>query len=344
MKNRRIRAFVLAAGHGTRLRPLTLFLPKPLLTVCGEPLVGHTLRRLADAGCEAAVVNLHHLPDAIPRALGTRYHGLRLLYSPEQEIQGTLGALYPQRQFLAAADVVLLVNGDTLCRWPWERLIRRHQRSGADATLLLHRQPPRPDLGGGVGVDAEGRVVELRDARVGEPRKRHVFAGAHVLSRRLLERLAPGPGDVVADLYIPLLREGGHVHGVVTGVPWRDVGTPERYLAANLDGLRRRFSVGGRSHVSPLAEVHETAAVVASVIDDGVRIGERAHVESSVLLASAEVPAGSRIERSILGPGVRLPASARIESRMVNRARLGYQAGPRESVMGELVYTPLDET
>ncbi|HEX9735255.1 MAG TPA: NDP-sugar synthase [Thermoanaerobaculia bacterium] len=343
MKRKRIRALVLTAGHGTRLRPLTLFLPKPLLPVRGEPVVGHTLRRLAAAGCETAVLNLHHLPDAIPRCLGSRYHGLRLLYSPEEEIQGTLGALYPQRQVLAAADVVLVVNGDTWCRWPWKRLIRRHLRSGAAATLLLHRRPPAAELGGGVGVDARGRVVELRDVGfAAPPRRRHVFAGAHVFSRELLERLEPGPGDVVSDLYIPLLRRGGHLDSVVTAAPWYDLGAPERYLEANLAALAGRSLFGRRRcEISPLAEVHETATVVGSVVDDGVRIGEGAHVEGSVVLAGAEVASASRLEHSVVGPGVHLPPAARIENRMICRTRLGYQAVPGESVMGELIYTPL---
>ena len=106
----RIRGFVLAAGYGERLRPLTHFLPKPLLPIAGEPVIGHTLRTLAAARCEAVAVNLHHLPEAIPRQLGTSYHGLPLAYSFEEEIQGTLGALHPQLDFLAAADLVLLVN------------------------------------------------------------------------------------------------------------------------------------------------------------------------------------------------------------------------------------------
>ena len=103
---------------------------------------------------------------------------------------------------------------------------------------------------------------------------------------------------------------------------------------------RSRF--GGRGcRISPLAEVHETATVVGSVLDDGVRIGEGAHVEGSVLLSGAEVSPESRLEHSIVGPGAHLPAAAKIENRMICRARLGYQVGPRESVMGELIYTPL---
>lgn len=332
---------MLTAGRGLRLRPLTLSLPKALLPIAGEPVAGHTLRQLGRLGCEAVVMNLHHLPEAIPRHFGASYHGLPLVYSVEEEIQGTLGALYPQRDFLRAADVVLLVNGDTYCKWPWRRMIRRHLRSGADATLLCHRRPPVPELGGAVGLAADGRIVALRDTRIAEPKSRHVFAGAHVLSARLLERIAPGPGDIVSDLYVPLLEEGGRLDAVLTRAAWQDLGTPERYLEAHLEESKR-FPGKRSSRISALADVDPRAQVVGSFVDRGARVAAGAEIEDCVLLAQAEVAPGSRIERSILGPGVRLPSAARIERRMINRIRPGYQTGPRDSVMGDLIYTPID--
>lgn len=340
----RIRGFVLAAGYGTRLRPLTLFLPKPLLPVGPQPVIGHTLRELSRAGCEAAAVNLHHLPDAVRGVLGESWHGLPLVYSHEEEIQGTYGALYPQRDFLRKADLVVLVNGDTFCRWPLKRLIRRHLASGADATLLLHRRAPQAALGGGVGV-SDGRVTALRDQTFGEVKRRHIFAGAHILSRHLLERLTAGPGDIISELYMPLIADGGHVGAVVTRGNWHDLGTAERYLESNLEWTRGRFTRGrlGRrtTSLSPLAEVHPSASVQGSVLAAGVRVGANANVESSVLLANATVAEGSHIERSILGPGVQMPASAKIDGRMINRSHIGHQTGPGESMMGDLIYTPL---
>ncbi|MCP4654183.1 MAG: NDP-sugar synthase [bacterium] len=343
MKRPRLRALVLTAGYGERLRPLTLFVPKPLLPICGEPVVGHTLRQLGKAGCEAAALNLHHLPEAIPRFLGRRYFGLPIRYSPEEEIQGTLGALYPQREFLAAADAVLVVNGDTLCRWPFRRLIRRHLRSGADITLLVHRRQPDEALGGGVGVGSDGRVVQLRDSKpVAKVASRHVFAGAHVLSPRILQRIQAGPADIVGDLYIPLLRDGGRIQGLVTSTRWHDLGTPERYLEANLDWVRGRRPLRRRhSRISPLAEIAETATVRHSIVEEGAVVGEEARIEGSVLLSGARVADGSRIANSIIGPGAQLTASANIEGRMINRLRIGHQPSPHESVMGELVFTPL---
>ncbi len=344
MKIPRLRAFVLTAGLGSRLRPLTFFLPKPLLPICGEAVAGHTLKQLARLGCESAVLNLHHLGEAISDHFGSSYHGLEITYSPEEEIQGTLGALYPVRDTLAEGELVLLANGDSLCTWPWKAMIRQHLKSGADATLLLYKRPPTESQGGPVGVDSRGAVVQLRDSEpIGEVAKRHLFMGAHILAPRLLERIAEGPGDIVGDLYIPLLREKGRIHSVVTGRKWHDLGTPERYLTASLDWARGRSLPGFRpsSVISTQAEVDEAATVQRAVVEAGAVLQAGARVEHSVLLSGAVVPSGCTVRKSIIGPGVELPAAAGIEHRMVTRVRSGYQPGSRDSVMGDLVYTPL---
>lgn len=346
----RLRALVLAAGHGTRLRPLTHALPKPLLPIAGEPVAGRTLRRLRAAGCEAAVLNLHHLGDAVAAEFGRSWHGLPLEYSREPEIQGTLGALDPPREFLARADAVVVVNGDSLCRWPIEALWRRHRKTGADVTLLLLRREPDEALGGGVGVDASGRVVALRDLPgVAEPRRRHVFAGAWMMSPRALERVEPGFGDVVEGLWQPLLRDGARIESVTTGRSWHDLGTPGRYLEAVLDTLGANrpswhplswFS-DGRPVVSALALVDPAAELRRASIERGAVIERGARVERSLVLEGARIGAGSRIHRCIVGPGVRLPASTEIEKRMICRADRRHELGPGESVLADLVYTPL---
>lgn len=343
MKKPRLRAFVLTAGIGRRLRPLTLFLPKPLLPIRDQAVAGHTLRQLARLGCESAVLNLHHMGDAVEEHFGAEHDGLPIVYSREQEIQGTLGALYAQRDRLARADLVLLVNGDTLCSWPWKAMIRRHLRSRADATLLLHRRPPRAALGGPVGVDKGGMVVQLRDSEpIAEVASQHLFMGAHVLAPRLLERIGEGPSDIVGDLYVPLLKENGRIRSMITARKWHDLGTPARYLAASLDWARKGAPLRGRSFVSPAAEVEPTASVQRSAIEAGAAVRGQARVEASLLLPGAVVVDGCTIRDSIIGPGVELPAASGIEHRMVTRMRSGHPPAAGDSVMGDLVYTPLE--
>jgi mannose-1-phosphate guanylyltransferase len=342
VKRARLRALVLTAGHGTRLRPLSLFLPKPILPIRGEPVVGRTLRGLAEAGCEAAALNLHHLAESVTACLGQSYYGLPLVYAREEVILGTLGPLYPRRDFLAAADLILLVNGDSLCRWPFRAMLRRHLKTGADATLLVHRKAPTEAFGGGVGIDARGMVVQLRgDRPVGEVARRSVFAGAHVLSPKLLDRVAEGPGDIVGDLYQPLLRDGGRLATVATSRPWHDLGTGERYLAAATSWGHGSWPWSrGRSFVSKLARVGAGAVVHDSVIEPWAVVEDGARIDGSVLLPGARVAGGSSIRSSLIGPGVRLGA-ANIERRMVTRALTDYQLAVHESVLGDLVYTPI---
>lgn len=340
-----MRALVLTAGFGTRLRPLTCFLPKPLLPVAGEPLVGDTLQQLAALGCEVAVLNLHHLGEQIPRTLGQIYHGMPLLYSEEDPVQGTLGALVPPREMLQDADVILLVNGDSLCRWPWKSLLKRHFKSQADVTLLLHRRSPDAALGGGVALDASGRVVQIRQMDpVGAVKSRHVFAGVHLISPRLLDRLEPQPGDIVSDLYIPLLQEGRTLIGCVTGRNWHDLGTPERYMTACLERTRSPWWRFGqrRNKISPLAHIAENADVTASIVEATARVEDGAQVQGSVVLPGAQIRSGCVIQDSIIGPGVALPASTGIERRMIHRTLTGYQPSENETVLGDLIYTPLN--
>lgn len=342
----RLRALVLAAGEGTRLAPLTSFLPKPLLPVVGRPVVEHTLERLARVGCEAVALNLHHLGGQIRDHLGDEFHGVRLVYSEERERRlGTLGALWPLRDFLSAADALLLVNGDTLCRWPLAPLLRRHLRSQASATLLLTRRPDPADFGGGVAVDRRGRVLGFGvDQPRGEVAARHVFAGAHVLSPELLRRVTEGPADIVRQLYRPLLADGAHLATLTTRRHWHDLGTPRRYLEGVLDFARGPWPLRlwRRSWTAGGAEVAPRVRRRRAVIEAGAMVAAGARLTDTVVLPGARVGAGADVRQSLLGPGAAVPAKARIDRRVVVEARQGVPSGADDSRVDGVLYSPLD--
>jgi NDP-sugar pyrophosphorylase family protein len=294
-----VRALVLAAGLGTRLRPLTNFVPKPLLPVGGDCVTGLTLRCLAAAGCQAAALNLHHLPEQVSGHFGPNWAGMPLTYSFETEIQGTLGALWPLRDFLRESDAILLINGDSLCDWPLAELLARHRESRAEVTLLLRDQRADPSLGGGIGVDSAGRVTQLRAfPACGEVKKKLDFAGAHVLAPQLLERLAPGPSDIITSLYQPFLAEGRHIATLEWQGFWHDLGTPARYLEAWLERAARL----GLAH---------------TLIEPGAVVDRHASVERSIIFPNAHVPVDCRLDRVLLGPGVALTPGQVLESRLV---------------------------
>lgn len=341
----RWRALVLTAGLGTRLRPLTWTQPKPLLPLCGRPLVSRTLESLAVAGCETAMLNLHHLPDTIPEALGDEAFGMPLRYSREDPILGTLGALGPPRDVLADADAVVVVNGDSLCRWPVESVLRRHLRSGADVTLLLLARSPDAALGGGIAVDEAGRVVQMRDlpARPAVGRvRRHVFAGLHVLRPELLQRVPDGPGDVIDGLYQPLLAEGGEIRASVTRRLWHDVGTPRRYLEAALEQAARPWhGLGKNACVAPDARVKGDVRLRWTVLESGAVVESGARIERSLLLPGSRVGRDAVLRDAVLGPGVQLSAGSNVEGRLLTRKSPKHVLSAGESQLGDIVYSPL---
>ena len=218
MTRPRLRAVVLAAGLGTRLRPLTAEVPKALLPVLGRPLISWTLERLAAAGVEATAINLHHRADAIPAALGERFGAMPLIYSREPAILGTLGALHPLREFLAPADLVVLVNGDSLCRWPFEELIARQAAPRCAqpplATLLVSSTADAGAFGGGVAVNDAGRIATLLPGA--SPHRRFVFIGAHVFAPALALEAPAAFSDIVRDLYEPRLAAGARIDALTT--------------------------------------------------------------------------------------------------------------------------------
>lgn len=343
MRSPRLRALALTAGYGSRLRPLTLQVPKPLLPIRGRPVVGHSLEQLAKLGCEAAALNIHYLASEIPRELGNSYFGLPLVYSEESEIQGTGGALFPLRSFLQDSDLIILVNGDALCRWPFRAMIRKHLKTNADVTLLLHRRPPESTFGGGIGVDSRGRIVQLRDAEpVGEVIQRHLFAGAHILSPRLLDHLIEGPGDIIEDLYTPLLKSGGHINSLITRRQWFDLGKPNRYLEAALDWKTQGlFNLRRQSWVSPLAKIGSGVVIRRSIVEAGAIVEDDAEITDSLLLRESRIAKSCRIENSLIGPNTTISKASSIEKRMICVRNSGYQPGPEDSVLGGLIYSPL---
>jgi mannose-1-phosphate guanylyltransferase len=344
MQVRRIRALVLAAGLGTRLRPLTEHLPKPLLPVRGVPILGHTLAQLAAFGCEAAAVNLHYLGEPIRERFGDVHAGMPLTWSEEPEILGTLGALNPLKEFFAPADLVLLVNGDSLCRWPLRQFVRRHLAGEARVTLLLASRPDPTGFGGGVGVDREGLVQSFRpgDPERHQVARRYVFAGVHAIAPELLAQVGPGKADIVRDFYIPLLETGERIASVVFAGRWHDLGTPQRLLDATLDWARGEGPgrLWRRSWISPEAGVGAGSRVSSVAIEAGARVGEKARVERSILMPGARIGKGSVVRESILGFGAAVPPGTWVERRIIMPQLAGQAPGLDDSVVGGAVYTP----
>lgn len=336
-----MKAMVLAAGLGLRMRPLTLLRAKCVLPVLNRPLLHGTMARLARAGVTDVVVNLHHLPDTVTAELGSgRRFGLRIRYSREETILGTGGGPRAVREVFGD-EPLLLVNGDVLFDLDPRRLLAAHRASGARATLALRRNPV-PYAYSPVVADRKGRILSI----AGRPRRARgavtMFASVHVLDPALLDRLPEGPSDSMLDLYIPLLAEGAHLQGVRTRGAWYDFGRPSLYRDAQLRLLpgrgRDRVLVDGKARVAA------TARLRRSVVGSGARVAGGARVERSVLWDGAVVEAGARVSGAIVATGAVVRAGERAEEVIVLPAAAldaGGGAGGRVERRGDMAWVEL---
>jgi NDP-sugar pyrophosphorylase family protein len=297
---------ILAAGLGTRMRPLTLLRAKPVIPVMNRPLLHWTLDLLKKSGVTDVMVNLHYLPETVTGSIGGgRDFGLRVSYSQEPKILGTGGGPRKVRQFFGD-EPFILVNGDMVFDFDLRGLVQRHRRAGARATLALRPNPdPRryPPIRTGRG----GKVTALPGLKRRARGTASLFSGVHVVDPAILDRLPPGPSDTVRDLYARLVEEGETVLGVRMRGPWFDIGSPALYLASQRALLKAGFG-GARKGVlvHPSATVHPTARVKNSVVGPGCVFGARARVEGSVLWDDVIVGDGARVKGSILASGARV--------------------------------------
>jgi NDP-sugar pyrophosphorylase family protein len=336
-----MKAMVLAAGLGLRMRPLTLLRAKPALPVLNRPLLHWTMVALARAGVRYVMVNLHHLPETITDVLGTgRRWGLVIRYSDEPVILGTGGGPRAVREAFGH-EPLLLVNGDVLFDIDLRRLTEAHRASGARATLALRRNPV-PHAYSPVVTDRRGRILSI----AGRPRRARgavsMFASVHVLDPDLLDRLPEGASDSVRDLYIPLLAEGARLQGVRTRGAWYDFGRPALYRDAQLRLLpgrgRDRVLVDGKARVAA------TARLRRSVVGARARVGAIARVERSVLWDGAVVEAGARAEGAIVATGGVVRAGEAAQEVIVLRAaalEAGGAAGGRVERRGDMAWVEL---
>ena len=231
-----MKAMILAAGLGTRLKPLTNTIPKPLLPIAGTPLIVWNLLLLKRHGFRDVVINLHYLGGMIEQALGngSRY-GLRIIYSHEPVILGTGGGLKQAEPYLCG-ESVLVLNGDTLVELDLGALCVFHQQREAIATLVLRKDPEAAQWGL-VEMDSDNRIVRItgRGRTNKASTQARMFAGIHVFRSRLLRDVPKGVASTIIDPYVAAIQQGETVLGYDCDGYWSDIGTPERYAQAELD-------------------------------------------------------------------------------------------------------------
>lgn len=322
----KMKALILAAGLGTRLWPLTEDRTKAAIPFLNRPLIAYSVEYLAANGIQDIIVNLHHQPDSIRRALGDgSKFGVRINYSFEPEILGTSGALNPIRELLLDDDF-LVINGKIITNIDLVQAIEEHRRHNAIATLVLRENRAHerfsiveaddrgritrfagfPDIAHSqiAGAEASGNPVTDSAATNSAPL---MFTGVQVLSPRILQYVPPeGFSHSTIDVFPRAIAAGEAVVAHVSKGEWHEMSTLGRYLEASLRLMTGAFESGAGSLI---VGAH-------CVINDG------ATLERSVLWDNVTVEGGARVRDSVLGEGVRIPANTFIDRAVVVRQEL----------------------
>jgi NDP-sugar pyrophosphorylase family protein len=326
-----VKAVVLVGGEGTRLRPLTLSVPKQMLPVVEQPMIERVLGHLARYGIDWAVLSLGYLPDSFVKAYPEGVAaGVRLSYAVEPSPLDTAGAIRFAARSAQIDDTFVVVNGDVLTDMDLGALLAFHRTHGAQGSISLHPVDD-PSAFGVVPTDDDGRVrAFVEKPPRGEAPTDLVNAGTYVLEPSVLERIPDDRRVSIERETFPSMVADGSLYALSDTSYWLDAGTPESYLRAHWDLLEGRRQgppapgardageglwVLGVPEIEPGAEVRgpaligDGALVRDGALVDGAVVGhdcvvERgARVVRSVLLAGAVVEPGATVAGSIVGPG-----------------------------------------
>lgn len=301
-----MRAVVLVGGFGTRLRPLTLTMPKQMLPVVDRTMIERVVRSLGAHGVTEAILSLGYRPDAFMEAYpdGT-CAGVALTYAVEPEPLDTAGAVRFAARAADIGETFIVVNGDVLTDLNVTELWDFHRSHGGEGTIAL-TPVEDPSRYGVVPIDADQRVIEfVEKPPAGTAPSHWVNAGTYVLEPSVLDRIADGRKVSIERETFPGLANDGALYAVESSAYWLDAGTPASYLQAQLDiidGLRGEIEHA----IHPTAQLEDGANITHSVVMQGAHVGSAVKLTNSVVLPGAHIEQGSVITDSIIGSGARV--------------------------------------
>jgi mannose-1-phosphate guanylyltransferase len=333
-------AVLLVGGQGTRLRPLTISAPKPMLPTAGVPFTAHQLARARDAGVDHVVLATSYQPEVFEQYFGDgSAFGLDLEYVTEVEPLGTGGGIRNVAGRLRGGpdDPVLIFNGDVLSGVDLRALIVHHTDAGAQVTLhLVEVEDPRAF--GVVPTDETGRVTAFLE-KTPDPPTNRINAGCYIFRRSVIDAIPTGrPVSVERETFPGLLAAGELVVGHVDSGYWLDLGTPEAFVQGSCDLVRGLIASSalpgpvGESLLLPDAFVATDAVVDGgTTIGRGARVGAGATVQSSVVFDDAVIEAGAEVRWSVIGRGAVIGPQAVVTSAVIGD---GARIGARNELLG----------
>src|SRR5437016_13848673 len=326
-----MQALILAGGKGTRLRPLTVYTPKPIVPICNRPFLLYQIDTLRRAGITDITLSLSYQPEKIEQQLGDGSNfGVKLKYMVEPQPMGTAGAYKFAEELIREPTVVF--NGDILTDLDLKTVIRQHKERNAVATIVL---TPVEDASpyGVVETEDDGRVRRFLEKPKPEGTScKNINAGTYVLEPRILDLIPKGENHSFEYGLFPKLLENGAAFfaHIPQRTYWLDIGTPARYLQAHQDLLANRVTRihikdhRGKFDSATLAEIDDLsvigdectikpgARIINSVLGRGCYIEERARIENSVIWSHTRVGTAAAVSGAVVGRGCHIGRSTSV--------------------------------
>lgn len=291
----------MAGGEGTRLRPLTENMPKPLIPVCGRPCMSYALDMLYEAGISDAIITLRYRAEDVMRAFGNDWRGMRLYYSVESHPLGTAGSVRACADFLAGEKSFAVASGDSVCKMDLARAIEFHNQKHSAATILLAHTRDVLEYGVVVTGEDSGVLRFIEKPAWGQAFSDTVNTGTYVFDSSVLDLIPEGESyDFGRDLLPALERTAAPIFGYEADGYWYDAGDPESLLNCTLE-------LNGGSYVSESSSVEFGALILDSIVMEGASVGKGSVIDRCIIGQGSALPAGVSLHEAVWYDGKSYP-------------------------------------
>ncbi|NIQ01707.1 MAG: NTP transferase domain-containing protein [Nitrospinaceae bacterium] len=322
-----MKAMILAAGFGTRLRPLTLQVPKPMVPILNRPILEHTIHLLRSHGINEITINLHHLPEVITDHFGDGSDfGVKLNWSHEPEILGTAGGIKKAQPFLEG-ETFLVINSDVVVDIDLSKIISDHKARGSALTLVV-REGDSPEQCDPIEVNENDRIVHMVGAssmNIPDDTTRVLFTGIQVMEPEIFDRIPANKFyGTTTDVFPGMLKDELPLFAAWHTGYWKDIGTVQSYLDVHQDllngrgGLPQENHTPSGGHITPPVLIGKNCTIADTanigpyvVLGDNCTVGDHVVVEHSICWNGATLGRDSQVKNSVLGNKVTLAEKTR---------------------------------
>ncbi len=326
MKDKKLKALIMAAGYGTRLEPLTIAVPKPMVPIVNIPTMQHNIELLKRYGFKEIVANIHYHPEQIQNYFGdgTEF-GVKLMYSYEKELLGTAGGVKKMAQYAEIKDTFLVLSSDALTDINLKKIVEYHKKKKSLFTIALAQLEDITQFGV-VIQDEMGKITGFQEKPKQEDAKSNmVNAGVYIVEPEVLDMMPDGFYDFGKQLFPRLVEEGADIYGYKMVEYWSDVGCLDKYIEANYDAMRGqvRIHIPGKktsksTWIGERGQVNRSARFEGSVIiGNRCHIGKDVYIRDSVIGDKCIIEEGAAVLGSVIWSDTVVKKSAQITQSVI---------------------------